>query len=148
MEIILKKDVKNLGYKDDLLKVKDGYALNFLIPQGMAVVASTSAKKMLDETKKQRAHKEEKIKTEATKTAEALKGLTVRVGAKAGESGKIFGSVTPLQIAEAIKKLGFDVDRKNITIQGDSIKSLGKYMSEIRLHKDIVVNVQFEVVED
>lgn len=148
MEIILKKDVKNLGYKDDLLKVRDGYALNFLIPQGMAIVASESAKKMLAETRKQRAHKEEKIKTEASRIAEALKGLTVKVGAKAGESGKIFGSVTPLQIAEAIKKLGYDVDRKNITIQGDSIKALGNYTAEIRLHKDIVVPVSFEVVED
>lgn len=148
MEIILKKDVKNLGYKDDLLKVRDGYALNFLIPQGLAVVASESAKKMLAETKKQRAHKEEKIRTEASKIAEALKGLTVKVGAKAGESGKIFGSVTPLQIAEAIKKLGYDVDRKNITIQGESIKALGKYTADIRLHKDIVVPVSFEVVED
>ncbi len=148
MEIILKKDVKNLGYKDDLLKVRDGYALNFLIPQGMAVVASESAKKMLAETRKQRAHKEEKIRTEAGKIAEGLKDLTVKVGAKAGESGKIFGSVTPLQIAEAIKKLGYDVDRKNITIQGDSIKSLGKYTADVRLHKDIVVPVSFEVVED
>lgn len=148
MEIILKKDVKNLGYTDDLLKVKDGYALNFLIPKGLAVIASDSQKKMLSETKKQRSFKEERIKSEATKMAESLKGLTVKVGAKAGESGKIFGSVTPLQIAEAIKKLGFDVDRKNIIIQGDSIKSLGKYTADIRLHKEIVVPIAFEVVED
>lgn len=148
MEIILKKDVKNLGEKDELLKVRDGYALNFLIPQGMAVIASPSEKKMLAETKKQRAHKEEKIKTEASRIAEALKGLTVKVGAKAGESGKIFGSVTPLQIAEAIKKMGYDVDRKNITIQGDSIKQLGKYTADVKLHREVTVQINFEVVED
>jgi len=148
MEIILKQDVKHLGYKDDMLTVKNGYAQNYLIPKGYAILATDPNKKMLAETKKQRSFKEEKIKKSAQIIADGLKDVTVKVGAKAGESGKIFGSVTPLQIAEAIKKLGYDVDRKNITISGDAIKSLGTYSASVRLHRDIIVPVNFEVVEE
>jgi large subunit ribosomal protein L9 len=148
MEIILKKDVKHLGYKDDMVKVKNGYALNYLIPTGSAMVATESNKKVLAETKKQRAYKEDKIRKAAQSVADGLKDITVKVGAKAGENGKIFGSVTPVQVAEAIKKLGYDIDRKSIVIDGDAIKSLGKYTATIRLHREISVPVALEVVED
>ena len=118
MEVILKQDVKNLGYKDDVVNVKPGYGRNFLIPKNMAAMATVSTKKMLTETVKQRAFKEQKVKAAAETTAAKLKDMIVKVGAKVGESGKIFGSVTSVQLADAIKKLGFDVDRKNIRVYG------------------------------
>ena len=148
MEVILKQDVKNLGYKDDVVNVKPGYGRNFLIPKGIAEVATVSTKKMLTETVKQRAFKEQKLKTAAEKTAENLKGMVVKVGAKAGETGKIFGSVTSVQLADAIKKLGYEVDRKNITMSEDGVKTLGSYTADVRLHKDVIATVNFEVVQE
>lgn len=145
MEVILKQDVKNLGYTDDVVKVRAGYGRNFLLPKGLAITADTTNKKVLAETKKQRAFKEEKIKTAATGIATKLKDMVVKVGAKVGESGKIFGSVNAIQIADAIKKLGFEVDRKNIDIK-DDIKTTGTYTADVRLHKEVVAKVTFEVV--
>jgi large subunit ribosomal protein L9 len=148
MEVILKQDVKNLGYKDDVVKVKPGYGRNFLIPKGMAAMATASSKKMMTETVKQRAFKEEKIKKGAESTAAALKDMIVKVGAKAGESGKIFGSITTVQLADAIKKLGYEVDRKNIQIDEQGIKNLGTYIADVRFHKDVTGKVTFEVVAE
>jgi large subunit ribosomal protein L9 len=148
MEVILKQDVKNLGYKDDLVKVKNGFGLNYLIPRGYAIVATDQSKKVRTEDLKQKSHKQEKIQTAATELAEKLKDISIKIGAKAGENGKIFGSVTALQLADAIKKLGFEVDRKNIVINEEPIKNLGKYTAKVRLHKDITADVNFEVVEE
>lgn len=148
MEVILIKDVQKLGYQNDVVKVKDGYGRNYLIPQGLAIVGNNSNKKVLTETLKQRAFKEQKLRAEAEKTAKTLSGMAIKVGAKAGESGKIFGSVNVIQLADAIKKLGHEVDRKNITIAGDAIKTLGKYSAKIKLYKDINVDVEFDVVEE
>lgn len=148
MEIILKQDVKLLGYKDDVIKVKNGYGRNYLIPKGLGIVANETNKKILAETVKQRSFKEEKIKTAATAVADALKDKVIKIGAKVGESGKIFGSVNTLQIAEAIKKLGFDVDRKNITLDDEHIKAVGAYTADVRLHREITVKINFEVVEE
>ena len=145
MEVILKQDVKNLGDKDDVVKVRPGYGRNFLLPKGLAITADKTNKKILAETTKQRAFKEEKIKTAATATANSLKDMIVKVGAKVGESGKIFGSVNALQIAEAIKKLGIEVDRKNINLKED-IKTIGTYTADVRLHKEVNAKITFEVV--
>lgn len=145
MEVILKQDVKNLGYTDDIVKVRAGYGRNFLLPKGLAITADITNKKILTETKKQRAFKEEKIKTAATATASKLKDMVVKVGAKVGESGKIFGSVNAIQIADAIKKLGFEVDRKHIDMKED-IKTTGTYTADVRLHKEVTAIVTFEVV--
>jgi large subunit ribosomal protein L9 len=148
MEIILKKDIEKLGYKDDILKVKDGYGRNYLIPKGHAIVANESAKKMHAENLKQRAHKEAKVKDEAEKLAKAIKSLSIKVGAKAGESGKIFGSVNTIQLSDALKKLGYEVDRKHIFIKGDSIKTLGTYEATLKLHKEVTEVITFEVIEE
>ncbi len=148
MEVILKKDVKNLGYKDDVVNVKPGYGRNFLIPQSLAEMATVSTKKMLTETVKQRAFKEQKVKAAAENTAAKLKEMIIKVGAKAGESGKIFGSVTSVQLADAIKKLGYEVDRKNITMSIDGVKTLGTYTADIRFHKDVTGTITFEVVQE
>lgn len=148
MEVILKQDVKGLGYKHDLVTVRNGYGRNFLIPQGIAVLATDSAKKMHSETLKQRAYKEEKLRKEAAANAEKLAGVTIKVGAKAGENGKIFGSVTTIQIAEALSKAGYQVERKNIEIEGDGIKQLGNYTAKVRLYKEVVANIAFEVVAE
>jgi large subunit ribosomal protein L9 len=148
MEVILKQDVKNLGYKDDVVNVKPGYGRNFLIPKNMAQMATPSTKKMLTETVKQRAFKEQKIKTAAETTAAKLKEMIVKVGAKVGESGKIFGSVTSVQLADAIKKLGYDVDRKNITMSEEGVKTVGTYTAEVRFHKAVTGTVTFEVVSE
>jgi large subunit ribosomal protein L9 len=132
-----------------VVTVRNGYGTNYLIPQGLATIATPSNKKMLAETMKQRAHKEEKIKTAAQATADFLKNATVKVGAKAGENGKIFGSVTALQISEAIKKMGHDIDRKVITIDDENnIKTLGKYTAKARLHREVIAPINFEVVEE
>jgi large subunit ribosomal protein L9 len=131
-----------------VVNVKPGYGRNFLIPKGLAESATVSTKKMLTETVKQRAFKEQKLKTAAEKSAEAIKGLVVKVGAKAGESGKIFGSVTSVQLADAIKKLGYEVDRKNITMSEEGVKTLGSYTAEVRFHKDVTATVNFEVVQE
>jgi large subunit ribosomal protein L9 len=146
MEVILKKDVDRLGYKDDLVIVKNGFARNFLIPQKLAILATVSAKKVLAENLRQRAHKEEKIKTEAEALALQIEKLTIKVGAKAGEKGKIFGSVNNIQLAEALKEAGFEIERKKIVLQSDAIKNLGDYEAVITLHKDVKVNLNFEVV--
>lgn len=148
MEVILKQDVKNLGYKDDVVNVKPGYGRNFLIPKGLALMATASSKKMVAETVKQRAFKEEKIKKGAEATAAALKDVTVKVGAKAGESGKIFGSITTVQLADAVKKLGYEIDRKNISINEEGIKNLGTYTADVRFHKEVTGKVTFEVVAE
>ena len=148
MEIILKQDVKSLGYKDDLVKVKNGHGRNFLIPKGIAIIANETNKKILAETIKQRAFKEEKIKTAAKAIADSLKDTLLKVGAKVGEKGKIFGSVNTLQVAEAIKKLGYEVDRKNITLNEESIKTIGTYTADVRLHREISIKINFEVVEE
>lgn len=148
MKIILNENIENLGFKDEVVTVKSGYGRNYLIPKGMATLATESALKVLEENLKQRAVKDQKVKDEAQKTADALKELVVKVGAKAGDKGKIFGSVNTIQLAEAIEKMGHTVDRKYIKIKGEPIKSLGAYEATIRLHKDVSTEVKFEVVED
>ncbi len=148
MEIILKQDVAKLGYKDEIVKVRNGYGLNYLLPQGLATLATVSNRKILAENLKQRAHKETKIKEEAQVKADAITAMTLKIGAKAGESGKIFGSVNNIQIAEAIKALGIEIDRKAIAIKGDAIKNLGTYEAEIKLHKEVNIEVSFEVIEE
>jgi large subunit ribosomal protein L9 len=145
MEIILLQDVQKLGHKDDIVKVKDGYGRNYLIPRGMAVAASSSAKKMHSENLKQRAHKEEKIRQEAQEIGNKLAGLKLVVGAKTSTTGKIFGSVNTIQIAEALKEKGFDIDRKNITLPEDQIKEIGSYKAIVRLHRDVRVEIDFEI---
>lgn len=149
MEVILKQDVAHLGTKHDLVKVRPGYARNFLFPQGFAVEATEGRRKEVAEVVKQRAHKEERLRKEAEKTAEFLKSILLKVGAKAGEKGKIFGSVTSIQISEAIKKSGYDVDRKNISLDNeDTIKILGTYSATVKLHKEVAIKVNFEVVAE
>ena len=148
MEIILKKDLKGLGYKNDIVKVKNGYGRNFLIPQGVAVLATGSNKKMQAEEIKQSSFKEQKLRTEATASAEKLATVSIKVAAKAGENGKIFGSVTNIQIAEALKKAGYDIERKNIEMNEESIKTLGTYSAKVRLFKEVAATVNFEVVAD
>ncbi len=146
MEIILKKDIPNLGHKDDLVTVKPGYARNYLIPKKMAIIATVSAKKAREEELKQKAYKEEKIKEEAETLARAIEGKELKIGAKAGTSGKIFGSVNAFQIADAIKEqLNLDVDRKAIIVDGESIKELGSYKAKVKLHKEIEAAIKFEV---
>jgi len=148
MQVILKKDIDKLGYKDEVVKVKDGYARNYLIPRDFALVATESTKKILAENLKQRAHKEAKVKEEAMKIAAKLKEISIKVGAKAGDNGKIFGSVNTIQVADALKKLGFDFERKNIIIKNEPIKVLGSYEAVIKLHKEISETVKFDVVEE
>lgn len=146
MEIILKQDVPNLGYKDDIVNVRNGYALNYLIPKGLAISATGSALKSHKEILKQRAHKEEKIKEEASKLAEKLKDVTLTIGAKTSTKGKIFGSVNAIQIAEALEAKGYSIDRKSITFREDLIKEVGTYHAKIRLHKEVTVEIPFEIV--
>ncbi len=148
MEVILKTDVKGLGYKDDVVEVRPGYGRNFLIPKGVAVLATESNRKIQAENTKQRSFKEDKLRKEATANAEKLNAVTITVGAKAGESGKIFGSVSNIQVAEALKKAGYDVERKNIELNEDAIKSLGSYTAKVRLFKEVVANVTFEVIAE
>jgi large subunit ribosomal protein L9 len=146
MEVILLQDVNKLGQKDDIVNVKNGYGSNFLIPNGYAVAATPSAKKMHAENLKQRAHKEEKIKVTAQEIATKLTDVALVIGAKTSSSGKIFGSVNTIQIAEALKERGFDIDRKNITLPEDQIKEVGKYKAVIKLHREVKVEVGFEIV--
>jgi large subunit ribosomal protein L9 len=148
MEIILTKDVEHLGNQHELVKVRPGYARNFLIPRGLAQVATESNRKALTELLKQRAHKEEKAKTAAEAAAKKLKDVVVKIPAKVGENGKIFGSVNAIQIAEALQKLGYTVERKNIDVAAEHIKTIGKYTANVRLHKDISAEVAFEVVSE
>jgi large subunit ribosomal protein L9 len=146
MDIILKQDVQNLGFKDDVVAVKNGYGRNYLIPQGMAVLATPSEKKQLEETLRQRAHREKAIVEEAQKTADTLKALELKIAAKVGTGTKLFGSVTNMDIATKIAESGLAIDKKFIKIIGGSVKSLGKYDATIRLHRDVIVNFEFDVV--
>ncbi len=148
MEIILKQDIPGLGYKNDIVVVKDGYGRNYLIPKGIAIQAIESAKKVNAENLRQRAHKEEKIKNEALKFAAKLEGLSLEIGAKTSSTGKVFGSVNNIQIAEAISKAGFEVDRKNIKLPDDQIKQVGKYTATVKLHREVSVEIQFEVISE
>ncbi len=147
MEIILKEDVINLGYKGDIVNVKSGYGRNFLIPTKKAVLATESAKKMLAEDLKQRAHKLERLKNDALELAEKLKDITLNVGAKTSTTGKIFGAVGPIQVAEAFEKAGFTVDRKVIVLK-DPVKEIGSYKATLKLHKEVTVEVAFEVIAE
>lgn len=148
MEIILLQDVANLGSKDDVVIVKNGYGRNYLIPQKLAVLATSSSKKVLSENLKQRAHKEARLKEEALKQAEILKTISIVIGAKTSSTGKIFGSVNNIQVAEALKEKGFEVDRKQITIKEDSIKEIGKHTAKVKFHREVVVELEFEVVAE
>jgi len=146
MKIILKEDISGLGYKDDVVEVKNGYGRNYLIPTGKAVIASESALKVLAENQRQRAHKLERIKAEAEAKAEQLKDVKLTIGAKTSSTGTIFGSVNAIQIAEALEKLGYEVDRKTIVIE--PVKEVGSYEAVINLHRDVTVKVPFEVVAE
>lgn len=146
MEVILKEDVINLGYKDDIVTVKNGYGRNFLIPQGKAIIATESAKKILAENLRQRAHKLAAIKAEAQAKADKLQGTKLTISVKTGATGSIYGSVTNIQIAEALAALGFDIERKLITVKG--ARELGSYVATVRFHKEVAVEVPFEVVSE
>lgn len=148
MEIILIQDVNKLGQKDDIVNVKDGYGRNYLIPRGFAVAATPSAKKMHAENLRQRSHKEEKIRVAAQEIAGKLEGVKLTVGAKTSSSGKIFGSVNTIQIAESLKEKGFDIDRKNITLPVDQIKEVGVYKAVVKLHRDVRVEIEFEIITE
>ncbi len=149
MEIILKQDVQKLGYADDIVKVKDGYARNYLIPQGLAIQATEPNRKMLAETLKQRAFKLEKIRKEAEFLAGKIEGLTIKIGTKASEKGTIFGSVTNIAVAQALKEQhDIEVDRKKIILSSEHIKELGNYTAQINIHKDIKVTVNLEVIAE
>ena len=148
MEIILKEDMNNLGYKNDVVNVKNGYAINFLIPNGLAIMASKSAKKVLKENLKQRAHKEDKLRQDAQAIADKLQSQEIKVGAKTSTKGKIFGSVTNIQLADAINKNGFDIDRKKISIVEKEVKEIGTFNAIVKLHRDVKVELAFEVVSE
>jgi large subunit ribosomal protein L9 len=145
MEVILKEDLAGLGYKNDIVNVKPGYARNYLIPRGIAIMATESNRKVLAENLKQAAHKAEKIKTEALNLAEKIGSLVLEIPAKVGESGKIFGAVTTTQISEALKAKGFDIDRKKIAISGD-VKMVGEYKATLDLHREVKHSITFKVV--
>lgn len=147
MKVILKEDISNLGYKDDVVEVKSGYGRNYLIPQGKAVIATESALKILAENQLQRAHKLAKIKADAEAAAAALEGVKLSIGAKTSSTGTIFGSVNALQIAEALEKLGHNVDRKIIEVK-ETIKEVGEYTATIKFHKEVAVEIPFEVVAE
>jgi large subunit ribosomal protein L9 len=146
MDIILKADVENLGFKDEIVTVKHGYARNFLIPQGMAELATESARKVLAENLKQKAHKEQKLIDEANKLAETIKGFELKITTKVGTGNKLFGSINNQNLAEALSENGFQVDKKYIQIPGNTIKSLGSYTAKIRLHREVSFDFNFEVV--
>lgn len=147
MEVILKEDVLNLGYKDDVVNVKKGYARNYLIPQKKAVIATESAKKVLAEEQRQRAHKIAQIKADAQTIADKMEGVSLTIGAKTSSTGTIFGSVTNIQVADALAEQGFEIDRKLIVIK-DPVKEVGNYTALVKLHKEISVEVPFEVVSE
>jgi len=147
MEVILKQDVKNLGEKDDIITVKPGYGRNFLFPKGYAILATVSARKVLAENLKQAAFKQEKIRKDADAIATRLEGVKLNIGAKAGETGKIFGAINTIQIADALKKEGFDVDRRRITFDQEP-KFVGDYVANINLHKEVKVQVPFSVIAE
>ncbi len=148
MDIILKTDVAKLGHKDDIISVKPGYGRNYLIPNGIAVLATESARKELAENQRQRAHKQAKIKQEAEELAARMQGVSLTIGAKASSTGKIFGSVNSIQIAEALKQQGFDIDRKIILVKEDAVKELGDYTATVKLHREVSVDIAFKVVAE
>ncbi len=147
MEIILKQDIKKVGEKDDIVNVKPGFGRNYLIPKGYAILATSSEKKILAENIKQAQFKQEKIKLDAQAIATRLEGVKLNIGAKAGETGKIFGSVNTIQIADALKKQGFEVDRRRITFEEEP-KMIGEYIANLNLHKEVKVQVPFEVIAE
>ncbi|HLT51036.1 MAG TPA: 50S ribosomal protein L9 [Arenibacter sp.] len=148
MELILKEDVQNLGFKDDVVKVKNGFGRNYLIPRGLAALATPSARKVLAENLKQRAHKEKKIVDAANKTAEAIKQLEIKITAKSGAGDKLFGSISNIDLAAALEKEGHSIDKKYIAIQGGLVKRTGPYNAQIRLHRDVMFDFPFEVVAE
>lgn len=148
MELILKQDVENLGFKDDVVTVKNGYGRNYLIPQGYAVLATASAKKVLAENLKQRAFKEAKLIEDANKLAETIKGLEIKISSKVGSGDKLFGSVNNIDLADALAKAGTEVDKKFIKVAGGNVKRLGKYEATIRLHREVVADITFDVVAE
>jgi large subunit ribosomal protein L9 len=147
MEVILKQDVKNLGDKDDVVNVKPGYGRNYLLPKGFAILATPSARKVLAENIKQAQFKQEKIRKDADAIAARLEGIKLTIGAKAGESGKIFGAINTIQLADALKKEGFEVDRRRITFDSEP-KFVGEYTANVNLHKEVKVKVPFAVVAE
>lgn len=148
MEVILKKNVNKLGYANEIVKVKPGYGRNFLIPQGYAILATASAKKAHEEILKQKSHKEAKLQSEAQEMADKIAKLELSIQTKAGDNGKIFGSINTIQLAEALKKEGFEVDRKSLKIKEEPIKELGTYEAEVNLFKGIIQSISFKVVEE
>ena len=148
MELILKQDVENLGFKDDIVDVKNGYGRNFLIPTGQAVLATSSAKKVLAENLKQRAYKEAKLIEEANKMAETIKGYEIKIASKTGSGDKLFGSVNNIDLAAALAKEGTEIDKKFIKVVGGSVKRLGTYEASIRLHREVVADITFDVVAE
>ena len=148
MDVILKQDMPNLGSKDDIVTVRNGYARNYLIPKGYAVNATAQAKNVHSEILRQRAHKEEQLKEAALETAEKLKTISLTIGAKTSTKGKIFGSVNTIQIAEALTEKGFELERKHILIKDDLIKEIGSYSATIKLHKEVSVDIPFEIISE
>jgi len=148
MELILKQDVENLGFKDDIVTVKNGYGRNFLIPQGQAILATPSAKKVLAENLKQRAFKEQKLVEDAKTVAEALGNLEIKIASKVGTGDKLFGSVNNIDVADALQKAGHAIEKKFINVIGGNVKRLGKYNAVVRLHRDVTVDLPFEVVAE
>ncbi len=148
MDIILKKDIPSLGHKDDIITVKDGYARNYLIPKGLALNATASAKRMHQEILNQRAHKEAQIRKEAEAIADKMKDIKLTIGAKTSTKGKIFGSVNTIQLAESMKAEGFEIDRKDITIKEELIKEVGSYTATVKLHRDVMVEIPFDIIAE
>ena len=148
MEIILKQDVENLGHVDDIVNTKSGYARNYLIPKGFAIIATKSAKKMHEENMRQKSHKETKLREDAEAVVAKMEGLKIKVPAKTSSTGKIFGSVNTIMLSEILKKEGFEIDRKNIVIKGDGIKEVGTYTANVKVYKSIKVNIDFEVYSE
>jgi large subunit ribosomal protein L9 len=148
MKIILKQDIAKLGFTNDIISVKDGYARNFLIPQGYAIQATVQNEKILAENLKQKAHKEEKVRTQAQVIADSIQAISLQIGAKVGTSGKIFGSVNSMQIADALKEQGIEIDRKKIIVDTEKIKEVGEYTATVNLHRDVKATIKFEVIAE
>ena len=148
MQLILKQDVENLGFADDVVEVKPGYGRNFLIPQGKAILATPSARKVLEETLKQRSYKERKVIEEAKKKAEKINDLELVMTAKAGEADKMFGSISNADLAERLEKEGVEIEKKYVSILGGNIKRLGQYEATLRFHREVVETLTFEVVAE
>lgn len=148
MKIILRQDIEKLGQKDDVVTVKTGYARNYLIPNGLAIQATDSALKIHNENLKQRAHKEEKIRGEAEELAKKLAEVKLVIGAKVSSAGNIFGSVNNIQLAEALNEKGYEIDRRNILLGDDAIKEVGNYKAVVKLHRDVKVDLEFEVIAE